>query len=436
MHSVSSKSCVVRRSISLTAALAAILVVTFPSNATAASGASGELVIVNWVTGSERDTLNELETAFQKSHPNIRIREISLTVQGDARGAIRTAIFGGEKADLLINTWPAFRAELAEAGLLRPLDAAWTANRWRDNLDDQWRRLGQYKGVTYGVTYTFGDRSGIFYRTDVMKKAAIGAPPKTWSEFLGTFGKLRAVGITPVSIPGKTWAHAEWFETMLLRVGGIDAASKLAAHQMAWTDPVVKTALHKYAEMLAAGCCDDPNRMLATEWDNAADEVLKAGTHGYDLIGMWVNIRAKSDYGLKEGSDYSLFQFPSMGIGHDDTTSVDTKEFVALKSGSNPAAADAFLTWVTGAEAAAIEARSGLASPSSKADNSLLKPVATASSKAVQASRTQFVLGDLLPGDLVDEYRVQLQYFLQDPSDANIDKVLAAIEAKARTSYR
>ena len=57
-----------------------------------------------------------------------------------------------------------------------------------------------------------------------------------------------------------------------------------------------------------------------------------------------------------------------------------------------------------------------------------MQQVATA---AVANSKVQFVLGDLLPGDLVDEYRVQLQKFLQDPSDANIDAVLAAIEAKA-----
>ena len=47
--------------------------------------------------------------------------------------------------------------------------------------------------------------------------------------------------------------------------------------------------------------------------------------------------------------------------------------------------------------------------------------------------KVQFVLGDLLPGDLVDEYRVQLQKFLQDPSDASIDAVTQAIEAKAKT---
>lgn len=412
---------------------AAIFTVSIPS---AALAAGNELVIIDWLSGAEADTVHAMESAFQKSHPDIKIREISLTVQGDARGALRTALMSGEKADLLINTWPAFRAELVDAGMLRPLDNAWRENRWSDNLSDEWKRLGQYKGVTYGVTYTFGDRSGIFYRTDVMKKAGIAAPPKTWGEFLGTFGKLRTAGITPISIPGKTWAHAEWFETILLRVGGVDASSKLAAHQIAWTDPVVRLALQMYAEMLRANCCDGPNRMLATEWDNTADEVLKSGTHGYDMIGMWVNNRAKSDYGMKEGQDYSLFQFPSMGFGHDDTTSVDTKEFLALKSGSNAAAANQFMTWVTGAEAAAIEARNGLVSPSSKADNALLSPVAIASSNTVKSSRTQFVLGDLLPGDLVDEYRVQLQYFLQNPSDANIDHVLAAIEAKAKESYR
>jgi ABC-type glycerol-3-phosphate transport system substrate-binding protein len=433
MACVSSAPFVACRRLTLGAVLAAVFAILFPS---AAIAASNELVIIDWVSGAEGDTIHAMESAFQKSHPTIKIREISLTVQGDARGAIRAALMGGEKADLLINTWPAFRAELADAGLLRPLDTEWNKNRWSDNLGDEWKRLGQYKGVTYGVTYTFGDRSGIFYRTDVMKRAGIGAPPKTWGEFLGTFRKLRAVGVTPIAIPAKTWAHAEWFETMLLRVGGVDASSKLASHKIAWTDPVVKMALHMYAEMLKANCCDDPNRMLATEWDNASDEVLKSGTHGYDMIGMWVNNRAKNDYGMKEGQDYALFQFPSMGFGHDDTTSVDTKEFIALKSGANAAAANQFLTWVTGAEATAIEARNGLVSPSSKADSSLLSPVAIASSNAVKSSRTQFVLGDLLPGDLVDEYRVQLQHFLQDPSDANIDRVLAAIEAKAKDSYR
>jgi hypothetical protein len=66
-------------------------------------------------------------------------------------------------------------------------------------------------------------------------------------------------------------------------------------------------------------------------------------------------------------------------------------------------------------------------------DSSLYGPVMKIAADAVSASKVQFVLGDLLPGDLVDEYRVQLQKFLQDPSDATIAAVTQAIEAKAKT---
>ncbi len=397
---------------------------------------SGEIVMLNWLSGSEHDAVLELEAGFAKAEPNVKFREILLTVQGDQRGAIRTSLMGGEKADLLINSWPAFRAELVNAGQLRSLDQAWTNGKLSDGLSDSWRNLSKNDNITYGVPFLYSDRSGMFYRTDTLKKAGLSKPPATWAEFLDSFKKLKAAGVTPLSVAAKVWAHGEWFETLLLRTSGVEVAGKLAAHKIPWTDPAVKRALQKFAEMIKAGCCGSPNEMLATDWDNAADQTLKAGTHGYDLIGMWVNSRAKSDYGLTEGKDYGLFQFPALGMGHDDTSSVDTKEFLALKSGSNPEAAAAFLAWVVGPEAATILAKRGLSSPSKKTNTSLFGPVLATAASAVASSKVQFVLGDLLPGDLVDEYRVQLQHFLLDPSDANIDKVLAAIEEKAKESYK
>jgi transcription antitermination factor NusB len=99
------------------------------------------------------------------------------------------------------------------------------------------------------------------------------------------------------------------------------------------------------------------------------------------------------------------------------------------------AVADAFLDFIISPDAANIMANYGYASPSSAMDGSLLGPVQQIATSAVSSSKVQFVLGDLLPGDLVDEYRVQLQRFLQDPSEATVDAVLAAIEAKAATAY-
>jgi multiple sugar transport system substrate-binding protein len=419
----------------LGAALAALLLgAALP--AFAQEEPSGELVMMNWVSGSELDFIKELEAGFVKKYPKVHFNDIDLSGSGDMRGAIRTALLGGQRADLVQSGWPSFLIELQQAGLIRPLGDAWEQNNWSDSIGDNWKKFMSIDGVPYGLTYTFGDRSGIFYRKDTLAKAGIAAPPKTWDEFVTSFGKLNAVGVTPIAVPGKVWSHAEWFETIYIRMFGVDMAKKLGAHEIPWTDASVKTALKKYAEIISLGCCGDAATMLASDWDNAADSVLKAGTAGYEMIGMWVNRRAQEEYGLKEGEDYALFQFPEMGLGHDDTSIVDTNAFLVLSSGQNPTAATAFLSYTLSAEGANIIAKHGVATPSNKVDTALYGPVTLLSNQAVAStSSVSPVIGDLLPGDLVDEYRVQLQKFLQDPSDANIDAVTAAIEAKADTVY-
>src|SRR4029079_17772120 len=137
----------------------------------------------------------------------------------------------------------------------------------------------------------------------------------------------------------------------------------------------VKNTLKKWAELLKAGCCGTAESMLAMDWNDAADAVWKGGNYGYQIIGMWNNDYARSVHKLKEGVDYSIQQFPAMGAGHDDVSSVDSKEFSAFTDGANHTAADAFLAWLPSAEAANIIASHGLASPSNKVDSSLYGPV-------------------------------------------------------------
>lgn len=421
-----------RRTFMSGVALAALLSLGAP---VLAQDLSGELVILQWQGGTDGELWKKLEADFMAKNPGVSVREVALTVQGDARGPMRTALLGGEKVDLIINTWPAFRAELADAGVIRSIDEEWSARNWDSALDASWKQLGQTNGVTYGVNYTYGDRSGIWYKTSHLEQAGV-TPPKTWDEFIAAIETLKAAGFdTPIAMPAKYWAHGEWFETLLLRTGGVEAAAKLAAHEIPWTDEVVKTTLRKYAELLKAGCCGTPEQMFAGDWDYAADQIFTADTANFLLIGMWMNARALNDYGLTEGVDYSLFQFPALGLGHDDTSSVDAKELLVTADAANPEAAVAFMEYMLSPEATTILAEYGYASPSKNADTGLLGPVQQVATAAVAQSKVQFVLGDLLPGDLVDEYRVQLQKFLQDPSDATIDAVTAAIEAKAQEVY-
>ncbi len=392
----------------------------------------GELVIMNWLPGTDGAIFDRIERSFEEKHPDVTVRNIVLSGAGDPRGAIRAALLAGETADLLVNTWPAFRAELAEAGMLREVDSAWEAHGIGDNLNDSWKALGQTDGVTYGVQFTYGDRSGVWYRPDTLAAAGLDGPPETFDDLVASFGPLLANSVTPFAIGAKVWTHGEIFETLLLRTAGVDTAAALAAREIPWTDPRVRNVLEIWQSMIEAGCCGDPETMLANDWDGAADAVLVSGDAAYTIVGMWVNGRARDEFGLEEGTDYALFQFPALGQGFDNTSSVDAKELLALSSGGNVAAADAFLAHLASAEAANAVAAGGLLSPSSAVDASLYGAVTKTAAAAVAQSEVLFVLGDLLPGDLVDEYRVQLQRFLVDPSDRNIDAVLAAIEAKAR----
>ncbi len=177
-----------------------------------AADVSGDLVLLDWASGSEQDMIKALEDGFMKANPNVHFKEINLTVQGDARGAIRAALQSGEKADIFINTWPAFRKELADAGLLRDLGPLWDSAKLSDNLSDAWKTLGTTDGKLYGITYTFGDRSAMFYKTATMQKAGIATQPTNWADFVANFTKLNGAGVIPIAVGAKVWSHTEWFE--------------------------------------------------------------------------------------------------------------------------------------------------------------------------------------------------------------------------------
>lgn len=400
-----------------------------------AAGVSGEIVMVNWLGGSEAEMMKKLEADFVAKNPDVTFRDILPQTGGNIRGGIRQVLLGGEKADILIDTWPSLRKEFIDAGMLQPVDDIWNKYDMGSNLAPSWKALTSTGGKNYGVTYTFGDRSGVWYKTATMEKAGI-TPPETWDEFIASFDKLRAVGVTPISMPAKVWAHAEWFETLYARVNGLDMARKLIRHEIPWTDASVKATFDKWAELLKANCCDAPDTMMALNWDNSTDAVLKAGDAGYVLLGMWLNTRAKNEYGEEPGKDYNIFQFPAMGLGHDDVSIVDSKDLELLSTAQNVEAAGAFMNYMLSRDATAIMAGYGMPSPSKQADSSLYDPVVkNAVAEVTSAADVESVLGDQLPSDLNGEYRVQLQKFLMDPSDDNISSVMAAIEAAAAGAY-
>ena len=63
---------------------------------------SGELVILQWQTGTDGEMWKEVEAKFVELNPGVTIREFQPAGgQGDARGGMRTALMGGEVFDII-----------------------------------------------------------------------------------------------------------------------------------------------------------------------------------------------------------------------------------------------------------------------------------------------------------------------------------------------
>lgn len=397
---------------------------------------TGEIDILNWLGGADSTVIEQMAAGFEEQYPGVSVNLIRVTTQGDHRGGIRAALMGGEQVDLIINTWPAFRAELADAGLLRDMSDAWEVNGWDELISESWRDLSSTDDIVYGVPYIFGYRSGIWHIPADLEAIGIDAFPEDWDEFNSTFEPLRDEGFAePIAMPAQVYAHTEWFETLLLRLHGPELVGSLAAHDVSWTDERVVEALGVYAELFQNGCCGDAQLMNATHWDGAADRLFVERSANFLLKGMWINSRAHIDYGLEPGVDYALGRFPALGGEFDDASLVDAKEMLATSIGNNPELADLFLDYMISGEGADIVAEYGFTSPSSATDAALYDPVSAASIDYVNAGPIHFVLGDLLPGDLVDEYRLALQQFIANPTEDQILPTLERIEAVAARSY-
>lgn len=400
-------------------------------------GPGGELVLLNWLGGSEREPIIELEEAFMAKYPGITIKDVNTAAGGgDARSGIKTALLAGDKFDLILNTWPSLEAELREQNMLKSMDEYWDAYGWSKYLSDSWRELGSKDGKTWSVYFLAGNRSGLWYSDEAFARAGIEGRPETWDAFVEANEKLKSAGFVPIALGAKKWAQTEWFENLILKLGGTRASADLAAHKIAWNDPVVLEVFSYWQELLEKGFFDDAETMFSNHWDSAQDAVLRQKSAGFTLIGSWFSNRAYGEYGLEPGKDYNFLPFPSVKEAYADTMSIDGKSWVMMADAKNPDAAALFLDFILSAEGSAILAKHKMMTPSSSADLAAYDPTAQMSTELFASSQVFFVMDDMLPAEMSAEFRSGLQAFLADPSDANIKAVCDKLEERAAAIYK
>jgi multiple sugar transport system substrate-binding protein len=121
---------------------------------------------------------------------------------------VTTMIQNNQPPDVLnLNSFSSY----AKDGLLHPADEILSL-QIRDDFLPAFVRGGEYQGQLYGFPILSSARA-FFYNRDLLARAGIAEPPRTWDEFVVAAQKIRALGKDTIgyALPlGPEEAQAEW----------------------------------------------------------------------------------------------------------------------------------------------------------------------------------------------------------------------------------
>ncbi len=145
-----------------------------------------------WALGREGDVARDLVPGFEARHPDIRVR-VQQIPWSAAREKLITALVARTMPDVFQvgSTW---LAEFVALRALEPLDDRLGTSQAPPEEDffAGVRAANELDGRVYGVPW-YVDTRVLFYRADLLARAGIEAPPRTWDEWVEAMTQVRRV---------------------------------------------------------------------------------------------------------------------------------------------------------------------------------------------------------------------------------------------------
>lgn len=385
-------------------------------------------------SGDEQAAFQEVLDAFTEETGV----ETSFTSTGDDIATVLgSRIAGGDPPDVAILPQPGLLNDLVEQDALQPIEDV-AGDAVDENYAEVWRELGTVNDQLYGVWFKAANKSTIWYRPPAFESAGV-EPPETWEDLLEISGTLSDAGTTPFAIGGGDgWTLTDWFENVYLRTAGPEMYDQLADHEIPWTDPSVKTALTRLAEIFGESdwLAGGTNGALETDFPGSVTAVFSEEDAAMVYEGDFVAGVITGETDAELGEDADFFPFPEIDdsgdaiVGGGDIAVLmeDTEQGRALIE---------FLATPEAAEAWA--GQGGFTSPNRNLDADVYPDdITRRSAEELVGSETfRFDMSDLQPaafgGTAGQGMWKLLQDFLSNPSQ--IDTITEQLEASAATAF-
>ncbi|MEV4288345.1 extracellular solute-binding protein [Nonomuraea bangladeshensis] len=172
-----------------------------------------------WSTGGDDETATFQKAAdlYHQKHPNVTVKVQTLSWD-DAYAKLLAAATSRTGPDILSGgmTWT---IQFGARGAMVDLRKHGIDALKGQAQPAQWESAVSPDGSVYGVPLDMSTLA-LYYRTDLLEKAGIDAPPKTWEELVEDIATLKASGVKkPYS---QDWGNLDWigYFNYLYQAGG------------------------------------------------------------------------------------------------------------------------------------------------------------------------------------------------------------------------
>ena len=234
---------------------------------------------------SVSDQMDAFVAGFNESQDRIEVVRESYDT-GTMRDVIRTALSSGTGPDIFYyDLGPGFAGVLANAGLLLPLDDAYTNLGWDQRIYPWTLARSTFDGHVYGVANEL-EFIGIFYNTRLFEENGWSIP-NSWEELVGMCSVINEAGLIPLAFTnGSSWPSYHMFSIMMNNKVGRDRLTRMISGVESWDHPDTVDAIGKFfVDLPAADCFMDDFGAISYD-DGLA--MLQTGKAAMFPSGTWL----------------------------------------------------------------------------------------------------------------------------------------------------
>jgi len=283
------------------------------------SDAGGDKTITWWHNSSAdpgKSYYEQVAKDFEADHPGVKV-DVQAMAHEDMVSKLQAAFQSGDVPDIYMERGGGEMADHVAAGLTKDISS---------QAADEISKIGpsvagwQIDGKTYALPFSVGV-VGFWYNKDLFAQAGIDKAPTTMDELYGAIDKLKAAGITPLSVgAGDKWPAAHYWYYAAIRSCTQDVIQK-AATDKDFSDPCFVKAGEVVQQLVAkdpfnAGFLTTP----AQEGATSASGLLATGKVAMEMQGHWEPgvMQGLTEDGKGLGDKTGWFPFPAVDGGQGD----------------------------------------------------------------------------------------------------------------------